>query len=105
MTASQGHARVDVLFRGHARFDQAHRVQQVRDEEVVDDEAGRVLDLDHLLAQRFTEPPGRFHRLCAGLQPDDHLYEPHHRHGIEEMKPQDLLLPVRRRSQFGDRDR
>ena len=104
VAAPQDHARVDVLFRGHARFEQAHRVQQVGDEEVVDDEARRVLDLDHLLAQRFAELPGRFHSLLTGLQSDNHFDESHHGHGIEEMKAQDLFGPVCRRGQFGDRN-
>ena len=84
----------------------ADRVEQVRHEQPIDDEAGPVRRGDRLLAERLRE---REHRrryvssLVVSARID--LDELHQRHRIEEVQAAEPVGPLRRRRQLGDAER
>src|SRR5450830_9478 len=105
MGAAELHSAVDVRNRPDPLFQRADRVEEIRDEQPVDDEAGIVAGGDRLLAER----PRELHHLPVGrIARDDRSHdfdELHHGHGVEEMQTRELLRPLRRHRHLDDRQR
>src|SRR5215211_7619973 len=76
-----------------------------RDEDPVDNEAGHLAAADRRLADRLGEVGGRLKRLVRGVVALDHLDQPHHRRGPEEVEAADLVGPERGLAHLGDGQR
>src|SRR5204863_8976658 len=72
------HRLVDLVDRADALLVGADRVEHVRDEQAVDDEARLVLGRDRELALRLREAVSDAERLVARRDRANHLDEPHH---------------------------
>src|SRR5690606_6114227 len=105
VAGAEGHAAVDVFDRAEAALEPADRVQHVRDEEPVDDEAGRVARLDRLLAERLRERERGAERLVAGRDGAHDLDQLHDGHGIEEVEADDAVGALRRGGHRRDGER
>ena len=76
-------------------FEAANRIEQIRHEQAIDDEAAAIGRADRLLADRLHEPHQRIVRLLARRQRANHFDQLHQRHGIEEVQAADLVGPLR----------
>ena len=96
---------VDVLPRGEPVFEHPDRAVQVRDQQRVHDEPGAVARLDGRLPERHAVGASELDRVLRRGDGPHELDEPHHRDGVEEVHPEDLVGPGGRGAEVGDRDR
>ena len=95
------HPRVEILD-GDARFvEHADAVVQQRDQDAVDDEAGRVVAADRVLSQPLAEGVRRLERVVGGALGADDLDERHQRRRVEEVHADDALRFRARRRDLG----
>ena len=88
-----------------AVFEAANRVEQVRHQQAVDDEAAAIGRGDRLLADRAGIRHQRVVGLLAGRQRANHFDQLHQRHGIEEVQAGDLVGPLGAGAELGDAER
>ena len=105
VAVAEDHALVDVGGAGHALLQHADGLQPEADAEPAGGEAGRVADLDALLAQPGDPAAGVVDRRRGGALADDELDEGRERHRVEEVHAEEPLRPAERRRQLGDRQR
>ena len=105
MVEALGRDRVDRLGFGNALHQRVHRLVHERHQDPVRDEAGEVARLGRLLAEVAGELDDRGRGLVRRLQRADHLDEPEHGDGVEEVHADDPVGPVRRGCEARDRDR
>lgn len=89
------HAVVDVLLGGDTGLERADGVEQVRHEQEVDDEAGRVLRLDHDLADLLAEGAGALEDLVRRREGAHDFDQLHERDGVEEVQTHEVLGALR----------
>src|SRR5947199_600949 len=104
IAAPELHRLVDIRHAPHAALYRPDRVEQIRDEQQIDDEAGGVLRGHGLLAERPGEREGAFKGLCRGGYGPNDLHEWHERHGIEEMQADEAVSSLRGRRHRRDRE-
>ena len=76
--------------------------QQIGCEQAIHQEARAVPHDDRCLAERQGVADGCRERRIAGASAANHLDQRHHRDGIEEMQPDELLRPRQCRGQIVD---
>ena len=92
MVRAEHHGLVDILDRGNAGLDQADGLVDHRDQDLVDDEARSLSDLDRLLADLLGEVVDEVEGLLRGVGAADDLNELHAGHGVEEVHADDGVL-------------
>ena len=99
------HALVDVLRARRSLLEHAHRVVEDGDQDPVDDEAGRVVARDRVLADALREGVGRVE--CGGRRElaADHLDEREHGRRVEEVHAGEALRPLEGGGDLGHRER
>ena len=90
------HRGVDLLDRAEPLLVGADRVEQVRHEQAVDDEAGLVLRVDSELAELLAELEAGRERFLVGRHGLDDLEQRHHLSRVEEMEADEPLGPLGR---------
>ena len=95
---------IDVGDAAHALAQHEHRFVQHRQQDAIDDEAGRVERMDHRLADLPGKGFHRGHRLGRGGKAANDLHQHHDRHGVEEMDAHEPAGVGRRLRQPRDRD-
>ncbi|MEN9719012.1 MAG: hypothetical protein RIQ99_1890 [Pseudomonadota bacterium] len=90
---------------GRALSQHEHRFVDHRQENAVDDKAGFVFGLHHLLVQAFGKGAGAGHGIGTGRQPGDHFDQAHHRHRVEKVQADEARRIGRTGGHPGDRDR
>ena len=104
MREPQAHRRVDILPRREAALVQPDRVEQVRDQQPVHDEARLVARSHARLAQDVApEGPDERERLLAGVLRWRELEQGYHRRRIEVVHPDDPVGPSARGPELADR--
>ena len=103
MVRAEHHGLVDILDRGNAGLDQADGLVDHRDQDLVDDEARSLSDLDRLLADLLGEVVDEVEGLLRGVGAADDLNELHAGHGVEEVHADDGVLEAE--THLGDRQR
>ena len=105
VAAAELHGRVDVLGRGVAAFEHAHRFGHVRDEQPVHDEARGVLAGHRGLAAGGAEGLGVLEDLRVGDVRAHDLDELHQLHGVEEVQADEARRAARGDRHLADRER
>ena len=103
MVRAEHHGLVDILDRGNAGLDQADGLVDHRDQDLVDDEARSLSDLDRLLADLLGEVVDEVEGLLRGVGTADNLNELHAGHGVEEVHADDGVLEAE--AHLGDGER
>ena len=104
VVGAQLHGRVDALCAGHAGVQQVGGLVDHGDEDLIHHEAGGLVDLHGLLADLHGQIPNGGKGRVRGLGPADHFHQLHHGGGVEEVHPDEPVLPLGRRGDGGDRD-
>ncbi len=99
------HRRVESLRCDACLVEDAQAVVQKRNQDTVDDEAGRVVAANDLLAEAGAHDRRRLHRVLRGELRLDDLDERHQRRRIEEVHADDALGPGRGGRDLGHRER
>src|SRR5579872_451714 len=102
VAASQFHAHVDVFFAGQAFVVYFDRVEQVRDEQTVHDETGRIFRENRLFAEFAREVEKRIDNVLRRRNRLDHFHEFHDRNGIEEVQARDAVRTLGFGGEFDD---
>ena len=102
---AEAHRPVDVLGADPGLVEDAHAVIQERDQDPVDDEAGRVVAGDRFLAEAPREGVGGLEGLVARIRRADHLDERQHRRRVEEVHADHSLGCPRRLGDLRHRER
>ena len=92
MVRAEHHGLVDILDRGNAGLDQADGLVDHRDQDLVDDEARSLGDLNGLLADLLGEVVDEVEGLLRSVGAADDLNELHAGHGVEEVHADDGVL-------------
>ena len=103
MVRAEHHGLVDVLDGGDAGLNEADGFVDHGDEDLVDDEAGSLGDLDRLLADLLGELVDEIEGLLRGVRAADDLNELHAGNGIEEVHTDDGVLEAK--AHLGDGQR
>ncbi len=82
-----------------------HRVEEVGEEQAVDDEAGRVRNLDRGLVERRAPGPGAVGEAVAGALGDAELDQLHARDRVEDVEAEDAIGRSGAVAEVGDRER
>ena len=100
--AAAAHRAVDLLGRGDPLLHDPQPLERERPVAAVDDEAGAVGGVDHVLAHRLAGGTGRGEGVGAAVVAGDHLEQPHLLRRVEEVHADDALVA---RGQRGDAQR
>ena len=96
---------INILNGPDAFFQCANRIQQIRHEQPIHDEAGTVMRAHRRFAQLRAKCNHLFVNHRFRRNRSHHLDQLHHRDRIEEVQPDETLRALRSGSDFRDRQR